>query len=233
MEVVYVRGGDKTAPEIARLSGMKYGSRNDYTVYSNDVFMIDIVWTSYVWSRYLDVIRRHKPQVAMVADWLPGIPAAQVYSQIADLEALGIERIMVCPKFHGAVADIDRKYVIAISVPTRYAGFLPQSAEVEGRDVHLLGGHPDQQAYCTHERYCYANIVTVDGNILALKAGLGAVWSETKGDWHEVALNRYSTIDLAIVSGKTVQSYLRSRAPRWDMRKARMQRCIEYLGMLF
>lgn len=233
MQIVYVRGGDKTAPEIARLSGMAYGSRNDYKVYSDDVYMIDIEWDAYHWPRYLDVIRRHKPQVAMVADWLPGIPVAQVYRQIADLEALGISRVMVCPKFEGAVADIDRKYIVAISVPTRYAGFLPQSSEVEGRDVHLLGGHPDQQAYCMTERYRYAQVVTADGNILARKANeWGAFWSADKGDWQDMRAQGCKTRDLAVRSGLEIRDYLARPQPRWDMRKDRMQKCIEYMRRL-
>lgn len=232
MKVVYVRGGDKTAPEVARRSGMAYGSRNDYKVYSDDVFMIDIVWTNYVWSRYLAKVAAHKPKVAMVADWLPGIPAEQVYNQIADLEALGVERVMVCPKFAGAAADIDRKHIIAISVPTRYAGFLPDAYETEGRDVHFLGGHPDQQAYCRMERYAVSNVITLDGNVLALKAWKGSIWNPVRGDWLDLRGRGHKSFDLAVRSGLEIQDYFSRRCPTWDMRKDRMQRCVERGRML-
>lgn len=231
MKVIYVRGGDKEAPEVARLSGMEYGSRNDYTVYAQP-HMIDIHWTKYRWDKYLKVVSRWQPQIAMVADYERHVPAQQVYQQIADLKALGVSRVMVCPKFPGAVADIDREHMIAVSVPTEYAGFLPRRTELEGRDVHLLGGHPDQQAFLIHDRYSNAKVLTVDGNALALKAQKGQVWSQSKRDWFEVKSKVYSTTDLAIVSGKMIIHYLQ-HTPRWDMRKARMQRCMEYAGQLF
>lgn len=44
--VVLVRGGDKDAPRIAQLAGMKYGIRHDYKAYG-DVYMISRVIFQY------------------------------------------------------------------------------------------------------------------------------------------------------------------------------------------
>ena len=57
-----------------------------------------------------------------------------------------LRRIAVCPKFAGAVADIPADCLVAVSVPSSYAGFVPELTELRGRRVHLLGGNPQAQA---------------------------------------------------------------------------------------
>lgn len=223
MIFVYCRGGDKTAPEVAKAAGIEYGVRGDYKPYAPP-YMIDVKWRNYDWPRYLRLMEQYAPSVAMVPDYESPEQLPKLLKQIADLESL-VGRVMVCPKFDGALADIDTRHLVALSVPTEYAGFLPDRAELIGRDIHLLGGHPDQQAYLIRRRYAGLNIVSADGNVLGFKANKGMVWSELRGDWWQTWPSLgYSSVSLAIVSAKTILPYLTSAAPVIHMND-RVRKC--------
>lgn len=222
MDVVYVRGGDKLAPKVARMSGMEYGTRHDYKAYDR-VFMLDIHWRDYDWTEYVSILAKHQPVLAMVADYEFPSQRETMLQQIADLRKIGIERIMCCPKFVGAIADIPEDVILALSVPTDYAGFLPYPNEVGTRKIHLLGGAPDAQAYCIYIKYPQADVVSVDGNTLALKAGHGQYWS-VKGKWVQTPPRRYSTEILMIYSARNIVKYL-SKAPTHNMKSKAVQRC--------
>lgn len=143
---VLVMGNGKadTFPRIARASGMAYGTRHceqprDWP------FMVDIHWRDYDWQDYLHKLALWRPVQAMVADYESPSQRRQLYQQIRDVRAAGVLRVMVCPKFAGAVAHIPLWCVIAVSVPSKYAGYVPPLYELRGRRVHLLGGGPVQQ----------------------------------------------------------------------------------------
>ena len=216
MEIVYVRGGDKTAPEIARESGMLYGTRHDYTPYDT-VYMLDINWKRFYWTDYLNKVKKYTPVMAMCADYER--PECEtdyqwyhrrrtLYQQIRDLKPL-VKYVMVCPKFTGAIAHIPTWCIIAISVPTSYAGFLPEYKELNGRRVHLLGGRPEIQADMIKRlRGLNIEIVSVDGSYHAMKAGHGQWFSE--GRWLQVRSKTISNIELTIGSGRNIVKLLRA-----------------------
>lgn len=206
LKVFYVRGGDKTAPDIATASGMAYGTRNDYKAYA-PVQMIDIKWTNYDWARYIRRVDEYRPPMAMVADYESPDQKELLYSQIRDLERLQIQRIMICPKFDQAVKDVPLDFIIAVSVPTTYAGFLPDYSHLKGRSVHLLGGRPEKQAEILQKIIgAGANVVSVDGSYHAMKAAHGQ-WFDG-GRWLQVGQRSESTVDLTIASGKNIGRYL-------------------------
>lgn len=206
MEVFYVRGGDKTAPAIAEASGMAYGTRNDYKAYA-PVVMIDIKWKNYDWTRYIRRVDEYQPAMAMVADYQHPDQKELLYSQIKDLERLHIERVMVCPKFDRAIEDIPLGFIVALSVPSTYAGFLPDYAHLKGRSVHLLGGRPEKQAEILRKVIgAGANVVSVDGSYHAMKAGHGQWFDGNR--WPQVRRYSESTVDLTIASGKNIVRYL-------------------------
>lgn len=141
---LFVMGGNRIIPSVAYASGMGYGVRNDYAP-ADWSFMIDIKWKNYNWQDYLALVGKHMPVQAMVADYEHPDQRELMLQQVADLKALGLLRIMVCPKFDGAVSHIPQACVIAISVPSRYAGFIASDlSEYAGRNIHLLGGKPHQ-----------------------------------------------------------------------------------------
>lgn len=226
--IIYVRGGNKRAPDIAQRGGMLYGTRNDYKAYG-DVYMIDIKWKDYDWQKYLNKIEAYRPQIAMVADYEHPSQRQLMYQQIRDLKALGVPRIMVCPKFAGAVAHIPTWCVVAVSVPTEYAGFLPHPSELAGREIHLLGGHPDQQLYLTQVYGAMGGVViSVDGNVLGSKAQRGQYW-RADGGWESKRGQGVPTDDLAVMSAVNIRKYFESDKKVFKSR--RVSKCM-YTGAL-
>lgn len=194
--LVYIRGGDKEAPQVARLAGTPYGMRNDYTSYDR-IQYLDIHWTNYDWTQYCQLVVDHHPLYAMVPDYEHPSQKTRLLQQIQDLRELGVLRIGICPKFDGAVADIPEGCIVAISVPSKYAGFLPNE-QLAGRKIHLLGRHPDQWMYLMRYRYPEANFLSMDGNIAGLKAGLNQYWH--RGWKHVPEDSSASKMKLAAIS---------------------------------
>lgn len=220
MEIVYVRGGDKTAPAIAQASGMAYGTRHDYLPYA-DVFMLDVDFHRYqklktdeqreaFWQSYLAEVKEHKPFMAMAVDYERPEQRRVLYRQIRDLKPL-VTRILVCPKFVGAVQHIPSWCVVAVSVPTSYAGFLPAYSHLKGRQVHLLGGKPEVQAQIIRKLIGVgAEVVSVDGSYHAMKAGFGQ-WFDG-GRWVQLRRNVVSDTDLCLASARNIVRYLQDAA---------------------
>lgn len=220
--LAYVRGGAKGAPAVARDAGAAYGVRNDYKAY-DWIFMLDIHWTNYDWNEYMHLVCTQRPVQAMCPDYTHPSQRRQLYRQMRDLKAAGVLRVIVCPKFAGAVAHIPQWCTVAVSVPTDYAGYLPNES-LAGRKVHFLGGHPDQWLYLTQHRYPLANVQSVDGNICGLKAALGQAW-----DWnHDAgwkAMQGKKTHDLAVQSLRTMR-YFRSEGRLLPLQQSpRVLRC--------
>jgi hypothetical protein len=210
VKFILVRGGDKNAPTIAKESGWLYGSRNDYSVYSQDVYMLDIHWTNYEWPKYIELVKRLQPTVAMVADYEKPSQRRELYRQIRELKPL-VQQVMVCPKFDGAIAHIPSFCLIAVSIPTSYAGFLPPMVELVGRKVHLLGGNPHKQAdFIRKANGVKAEVVSLDANYHVRKAGLGQFWQY--GKWNQTRDKQWTNTELAIESGKNLRCYFESVA---------------------
>lgn len=219
MKIIYVRGGDKTAPAVAQACGMEYGIRHDYKAYG-PVYMLDIDFHKYehfttddkrraFWRGYMIAVDKHKPEVAMAADYFDfQSSTALLNEQLSDLQARGVNRIMVCPKFAAAVASIPDWCIVAVSVPAKtYAGFLPDYRELEGRMCHLLGGKPEKQVDVMRKILgAGGSVVSVDGSYHARKAGLGQ-WFDG-GGWVQLRNRKVLTFDLAVASGKNIVKYL-------------------------
>lgn len=217
-DMVYVRGGDKTAPAICEKTGMMYGTRHDYKPYA-PVYMIDIKWDDYDWQDYLSKVARYRPTLAMAPDYESSDQFDRLTIQIDDLRRLNPPRIMVCPKFENATAQIPADCIIAVSVPTGYAGFLPALEELRGRRIHLLGGHPDQQLFLM-QQYCAAGaeVISLDGNVLGDKAMKGQYWRAT-GGWADVRGKGESTEALAIRSAINIRIYFEANGKVFKSRR--------------
>ncbi len=140
---IHCQGNNKNVPGWANKAGMAYGTRHDNTARAWP-FMLDINWKKVIWAEYLAKVQALRPVMAMAQDYEHPSQRERMLSQIADLRALGVLRIAVCPKFDGAVVDIPADCMVAVSVPSSYAGFIPQYSELSGRRVHLLGGSPNK-----------------------------------------------------------------------------------------
>lgn len=201
MKIVFCKGGDQQAPAIAQAAGVYYGHRNDYKGYAAP-YMLDwnfkAMFTPLRWKRYLNAIEQHKPEIALVPDYFKGTPRQRMLQLLHEVEQAGAGQAVVCPKFAGAVGDVPNHVMIGISVPTKYAGFLPAAHEVAGRKLHLLGGHPDQQLYIMRYLYPTAEIVSVDANIAGFKAVYGQYWCNLTGNWKHTPKKTVSDFDLAV-----------------------------------
>lgn len=208
IDFIYVRGGDKKAPIIAQKAGAKYGIRHDYTPY-DDVFMLDIRFKKYIWENYLLRARDLRPTYAMVADYEAPSQRNMLYQQIDDI-APYCKRIMICPKFDHALADIpvDDSFIIAISVPTSYSGFIPDLSQLKNRKCHLLGGRPERQAELAIKiAGMGGEVLSADGNYLSVAAAYGRYFDS--GIWKQANTRAIDTVELELFSLKSIVTWLK------------------------
>jgi hypothetical protein len=224
IEIVYCRGGHPLVPSVARFAGMRYGTRHDYTPYA-PVWFLDIRWKNYNWREVMRKVRAWRPMMALVPDYEFPHQRDQLLRQIDDLRPF-VPHICVCPKFDGAIRDIPADCVLAISVPTDYAGYLPRADEIEGRRLHLLGGTPDQQVYLIRHRYPQSRVISVDGNKFAMKAAHGQYWHHRYAAWVQTPRHRYSSLALELASAWHIVRYLRD--PKSYIRMSGpVQKCLD------
>jgi hypothetical protein len=184
IDVIFCYGRNKRFAEVAIAEGFKYGTRHDYCPIARP-FMVDINWERYTWSDYLGKIAEWQPVMAMVPDYEQPDQRESMIARAHELKSLGVERVMCCPKFLGAVADIPDFCIVALSIPTndkKYKGWLPPVSELRGRKLHLLGGSPRRViAAIRYYRRFGIEVISVDMNqhVKAAKRGTffnGRVW---------------------------------------------------------
>lgn len=192
---VLIQGGNPKIPELARATGWAYGTRSsekprDWCYQVDLKFSED--WRAFNWAQYLNKVQRWKPVAALALDYFEPEQLPTLLTQIEDLKAVGVLRVLVCPKFDGAVKDIPLDCVVAVSVPSTYAGFVPDFTELKGRKVHLLGGSPpkwfgskrgqkNRVGIIEKIRHGGGKVISVDGNAHTKVAALGGIWLE--GRW--------------------------------------------------
>ena len=211
-DVIYCAGGNKRLAAIARDAGMLYGTRHDDTP-AFKPYMMDINWKRYDWRDYLRKVEEWRPVMAMVPDYETPEHRGRMVAMARQLVERGVERVMVCPKFPGAVDHIPDWCLVAVSVPTKYAGFLPDPSELRGRRVHLLGGSPQAQMRLTRE-YTGRGITvsSVDGNSWQGHAQHGVLW--VRGRW--VTMRPTERLELgekAAISAMNIMAAWRERQP--------------------
>lgn len=209
-----VKGGARSIPDIAQQAGMAYGVRGDYTAYAWP-FAVDIDFEAYrlgamTWADYLQQVSRNHPVQAMVVDYGPHQPSRRVlYQQIRDLRALGVLRILVCPKFERAIAHTPRWCITALSVPSAYAGWLPDDFKMlKGRRVHLLGGEVRlQQELAARVAACGGRVISMDGSLHTKAGAFGRVFDGTR--WQQTAGQETAT--LILESSRRIAEYVQGK----------------------
>lgn len=219
MKYIYCRGGDKSAPTIAKEAGMFYGVRYDYTAYS-DVYMLD-AGLDPRWTAYKRKVKKHKPTFALVPDFEKegrdangkkqiGRDPIQLSLYIQDLREMRVPLIGVAPKFEGALAKLLEyvpladDLVICESIPTEYSGYLLKDHELIPAKYHLLGG--DIREHIEEIKRIKAHggeVVSIDGSKLMMKAANGQIWTGEK--WQAV---KNSTHANALISAKNIMKSL-------------------------
>ncbi len=215
---ILVRGGRRGMAALARAIGAAYGTRHDVAA-DGWPFMLDVHWQRLKerpgeWQRVLRAVETYHPVAVMTQDWEEDVSADTIHAQVADLRARGVLRIMICPKREGILPLIPMDCIVAVSVPSAYAGYLPKPSELAGRRVHLLGGTPQRQKelllkYAGHG----ARVISFDGNSFVGAASKGTVYAD--GRWRKA--KSFEAVDIAaasLYSGQQVRREL-ERAARY------------------
>lgn len=208
---ILVAGGNALYVDVARASGWAYGTRQDKYVYEYPL-QVDLVfdedWRAFDWQSYIEDVRRWRPVSAMALDYFEPAQRETMLAQVADLRAAGVLRPMVCPKHNGAVKDIPQDCIVALSVYSRYAGWLPADLrELAGRKIHLLGGTPqDWNDLLPKLRAAGGQVVSVDGNSHETAAQNGKHWYGMRWTGHERANYRACMV----TSGRNINAWLNS-----------------------
>lgn len=208
---ILVQGNNRQMPDVARRSGWAYGVRNIERA-RDWCYQLDIDWTDVQWWDYLNLIARLRPFAALVPDYEHPRQRRTMLNRIEHLKALGVMRVLVCPKFDSAVADIPADCVVAVSIPSTYAGFVPDYRELRGRRVHLLGGSPPkwfgarsrQQSatgYIAGMVGAGVTVISVDGNAHTGAAEGGILWHDHRWIKPDEPVDLY---DFSIRSGRAI-----------------------------
>lgn len=221
MKLFFVRGGTYDYLDVTRF-GWLYGIRSDYTACDTVHFLdfnFERRYDFAYWQRHEQRALELRPMLTMIPDWFADTSEDWLFGLHERLTNAGL-RTMWTPKQHGITHRIPADAVIGVSVPTSYAGFLPKPQEVIGRELHLLGGHPDHQKYLTHQIYPLSKVVSVDGNALAPQAFLGKYWSQD-GKWIQTH-KTWTTRMLRQQSARNIRDYLASNTMHFNKRRMRL-----------
>lgn len=221
---IIVRGNKADVVKVARETGNAYGIHHGSLAHAWP-YMVDSDPEHCIWTDVMKVVRIYHPVQALTMDYYEG-KREQMLEQVDDLRQEGVLRIAVCPKFHGAVADIPAHCIVAVSLKTngklakganKYAGFMPDFAELVGRKIHLLGGSPRlQKETIVKLQAIGAKVLSVDGNSQFGAAEKGSAWID--GRWKRQngeAVDLYSTY---VISSRNIQRELNAAA-EWQQER--------------
>lgn len=183
MDIIYCAGGNKRLASIAIKEGFLYGSRSDDIRNVRCDGLIDINWKKYDWEKHVFQVSTNKPKYAVVPDILKQEDLYKSIDYGYELQQY-CTRVIIVPKIGGVIKTIPSSMVIGISVPTTYAGFLPNVTELYGREVHFLGGTPGQQRelwkYYTRMEDLRIHVVSLDCNSHSKASDYGSYWNGYK-----------------------------------------------------
>lgn len=185
---VFCKGSSKSTLEVVKELDVTYGTRHTENPYIQPYF-VDIKWEKYDWLEYLMKLRLWKPVFALVPDFTALDQKEFIVQAVEDVKASGVLRVGVCPKFDGAVQYIPDECVVCVSLPSRYAGFLPDPKELHGRKLHLLGGSPIKQFKYIKEHPDLL-VISTDTNAHTQAARFHAVY-----DWDGETIKRKGDVD--------------------------------------
>ncbi len=194
--LIFCRGRAGRLAGLATSLGYLYGARSDYVSKSTPrcVGLVDVNWKKYDWSKHKAVVKDHNPLLAAVPDVLSPKDVPRALAQADELIPYCMNCLII-PKASGVIRLIPSDYIIGVSVPSSYAGYLPWRSELMGRRVHLLGGTPHKQLslIATYRRW-QIPVFSADGNGVCKAALYRKRWSCAKIGW--IIDNRLSYYEL-------------------------------------
>jgi hypothetical protein len=181
MDLIYCAGGGRVLAEIAIKEGFLYGARSDdIRDAPRCTGLVDINWKNYDWIEHLTAVQKHQPKYAVAPDIEQPRKIRRTLELAEKLEGF-CYKVIIVPKRKNIIKHIPQKYLIGISVPTSYSGYMPSTSELLGRELHLLGGSPGQQ----RELWLYFDslsipVMSVDVNCHNKVSNFGKYWNGEK-----------------------------------------------------
>ena len=204
MDLIFCAGGNKRFADIAIEAGFFYGSQLPETVY-HAPYLVDQDWKEPNRVAYMDALKFWMPPVATVLDWevTQARPCADANFKEtmcwAEEASQYAGAIIIIPKVVGVVHRIPRMVggkpiILGYSIDTGYGGTKCDLSEFAGRDIHLLGGSPQEQMRIWRELHLPGmrllpfddspRVVSVDGNMAQKQAiRRNRVWQAETPKW--------------------------------------------------
>lgn len=211
-QLIFCYGKNPSFAPIAINAGYRYGAQLPCTTYAK-VYFADQDWSKPNRAAYIQALSEHRPVMATVLDLERETQLPEVLSW-AEEAACYCERILIIPKYSGAIDSLPRQIgrasvVLAFSIPTRYGGTEVPIWEFAGWPVHLLGGSPQAQMHYAAHLNAIADVVSVDGNMHCLQAQSCRFWSKEKGPkGHWIQLSEMGDTDRS--PGANLRAFRRS-----------------------
>ncbi len=163
VDLIYSSAGNARFASLAVSHGWHAGAQLPSTVYEAP-FFADQNWKKPVKDVYMQRLAALRPSLATVLDW-------ERYDQMEDVfewaeeAAQHVETIIIIPKVFHTVPMIPdciggKPVRLGYSVPTQHGGTPLPLWDFRGRDVHLLGGSPQEQLRLSR----HLNVVSADTN---------------------------------------------------------------------
>jgi hypothetical protein len=184
-KLIFCADGNPAYAAAAVEAGWLYGARLPATVYQS-VHFADQDWKAPDRAAYMRALAIHKPSMATVLDWERPEQLPEVLDWAEEAAQHVGESVLIIPKVSGGVPRLPRvvggkRVVLAYSVPTKYGGACLGLWEFGGWPVHLLGGSPHAQMRDWAVLACCAEVVSVDGNMIAKQSRRGLAWQAARG----------------------------------------------------
>lgn len=201
--MIFCRGGNPRVAKMAIDLGFKYGTRSDDQVGKGLRCdgLIDINWKKYDWDKHKELVQNHRPMLACVPDVTEKQMLKRILAMMCELEEF-CDKVVVIPKLHKLIPKIPSRAIIGVSVPSKYAGFLPHLDELRGRRIHMLGGSPKKQLEIgLLYKQRGIDVFSVDGNGVCLTAGLKKYWHEGDCNWRkDPRYDYYQLIEKSLIN---------------------------------
>lgn len=207
--LIWCADGNLQHSRIAVDAGWLYGVRLPAKGMLEDVplHFADQDWKKPDRKKYMALLAQHRPDMATVLDWEEPEQYGEVMAWAEEASHHVKSAVLVVAKVPGSVGDVPldlngKEVRVAYSVPTSYGGSPVGLWELQGRNVHLLGGSPQKQLEI--RSYLGGHVKSADGNLAKKMATSRCLfWTAKKskygywqplggydGNGHEEALRR-------------------------------------------
>ncbi len=135
------------AVKLGWLSGARYTNLRDVRKFDRLGFL-DIDWKNYDYRKHLQATKDTRPMLTVARDIINLNELGRILDEAFELLQWA-DKVIIVPKdikLEVLLPNIiPNDFLLGYSVPSRYGGTELQPSSFNGREVHLLGGHPAKQ----------------------------------------------------------------------------------------